>query len=45
MVEKYGGPEKRILIFCDKKIEVDTLSRNLTIPNQSLHGDVLQHKR
>ncbi len=45
MVDKYGGHEKRILIFCDRKVEVDSLSRNLAIPNQSLHGDVPQNKR
>jgi superfamily II DNA/RNA helicase len=45
MVEKHGGYEKRVLIFCDKKLEVDSLSKNLNIPNQPLHGDVAQYKR
>jgi superfamily II DNA/RNA helicase len=45
MVDKYGGYEKRILIFCDKKVEVDSLSRNLRIQNQPLHGDVAQTRR
>ncbi len=31
MVDKYGGYEKRILIFCDKKVDVDSLSRRLKI--------------
>lgn len=45
MVDKFGGYEKRILIFCDRKAEVDNLSRNLKIQNQPLHGDVAQGRR
>lgn len=45
MVDKYGGYEKRILIFCDKKADVNNLSKNLRIQNQPLHGDVAQSRR
>lgn len=45
MVDKYGGIERRVLIFCDRKAEVDDLSRDLSIPNQPLHGDVHQGRR
>jgi hypothetical protein len=31
MVVKFGGLEKRILIFCDRKVDVDNLSKNLRI--------------
>jgi hypothetical protein len=45
MVNKYGGHEQRILIFCDRKAEVDNMSRNLRIRNQPLHGDIAQNRR
>ena len=45
MVDKFGGYEKKILIFCDRKAEVDNLSRNLRIQNQPLHGDINQGRR
>ena len=45
MIDKYGGYEKRILIFCEKKVDVDQLSRQLKMENAPLHGDVSQIKR
>ena len=45
MVDKYGGHERKVLIFCDRKAEVDNLSRSMKIPNQPLHGDVQQSRR
>ncbi len=45
MIDRFGGYEKRILIFCEKKIDVDQLSRQLKMENAPLHGDVAQFKR
>lgn len=45
MTDKFGGYEKRILIFCERKSDVDNLSKNLRIQNQPLHGDVPQSRR
>lgn len=45
VIRKYGGEEQRILIFCDRKAEVDKLSRSIRVRNEPLHGDVVQSKR
>lgn len=45
MIKKYGGEEQRILIFCDRKAEVDKLSRSIRVRNDPLHGDVPQTRR
>ena len=45
MVNKYGGADKRMLIFCDRKAEVNSLSSELKIYNHPLHGDVPQSRR
>lgn len=45
MIDQYGGAEKRVLIFCEKKVQVDDLSKKLRVQNQPLHGDVAQNRR
>lgn len=48
LMKKFADKTGNTIIFCERKIDVSNLSRQLKdegVRNEALHGDVIQSKR